>query len=453
MKHVGSTTYKGTSTPREYNVRNYGATGNGTTDDTAAIQAALTAVPSTGGTVYFPAGTYKFTSTLTCTKRNLIIRGDGGRSAGASVSTTLNFTGTGSGSAIDVQSIFGFGLFDLCIYYTSTSFTGSLIDLSITGSASSYWRIERCMIGGNTGGAGTAYGINLNWSQDGQIVANHFVNSSYAIQGRIASGDQVNGIVIKDNVFHTSETAHIHNVGQAWTISGNVFEALRGGGAGAILQDSTSFVAESMIFTGNWLGDVTTSGGSQISAKMQGCVIEANWVGFNNGVTGITVQNGSTAFAIKNNRFISAGTSTGISLGSSLTKYDVSQNDFSSGNVSTPLTGGVVTQRDGDLVPVAFHVQGALTTGVKTPEFIAPFAGTITPMQGRCSAGSGVTYRLVKNGSSNMTTSGSTGTTVVSTTVSTNNTVAAGDRVQIEVVNAGTSGTDLSVTALLTTTG
>lgn len=104
-------------------------------------------------------------------------------------------------------------------------------------------------------------------------------------------------------------------------------------------------------------------------------------------------------------------------------------------------------------VPIAFHIGGTLTTGVKTPEFISPVAGTITPMRGRCSAGSGVTYRLVKNGSSNMDTSSSTGTTVVSTTLSTNNTVSAGDRVQIEVVSAGTGGTDLSVTAAMLVTG
>ena len=104
-------------------------------------------------------------------------------------------------------------------------------------------------------------------------------------------------------------------------------------------------------------------------------------------------------------------------------------------------------------IPIAFHLQGSLTTGVKTPEFISPVAGTVSPMRGRCSAGSGVTYRLVKNGASNMNTSSSTGTSVVSTTLNTNNTVAAGDRVQLEVVNAGTGGTDLSVTAALVVTG
>ena len=48
-------------------VRQYGATGNGSTDDTVALQAALTAACSTSpiGGVFVPAGTYKFTSTLT----------------------------------------------------------------------------------------------------------------------------------------------------------------------------------------------------------------------------------------------------------------------------------------------------------------------------------------------------------------------------------------------------
>ncbi|TNJ61909.1 hypothetical protein FE784_33420 [Paenibacillus hemerocallicola] len=39
-------------------VRWFGAVGNGMTDDTAAIQAALDAVPS-GGTVWIPEGEYR----------------------------------------------------------------------------------------------------------------------------------------------------------------------------------------------------------------------------------------------------------------------------------------------------------------------------------------------------------------------------------------------------------
>jgi hypothetical protein len=53
-----------------YNVKSpiYGATGNGTTDDTAAIKAAVAAAVAAGngGTIYFPAGTYLVSSTINC---------------------------------------------------------------------------------------------------------------------------------------------------------------------------------------------------------------------------------------------------------------------------------------------------------------------------------------------------------------------------------------------------
>jgi hypothetical protein len=45
------------------NVRSYGAVGDGVTDDTAAIQAAIDACPHQG-TVYFPIGAYRITATL-----------------------------------------------------------------------------------------------------------------------------------------------------------------------------------------------------------------------------------------------------------------------------------------------------------------------------------------------------------------------------------------------------
>ncbi|HKN79616.1 MAG TPA: glycosyl hydrolase family 28-related protein, partial [Lysobacter sp.] len=40
------------------NVKNYGAIGDGVHDDTAAIQAAINSLPTTGGIVQIPAGTY-----------------------------------------------------------------------------------------------------------------------------------------------------------------------------------------------------------------------------------------------------------------------------------------------------------------------------------------------------------------------------------------------------------
>ena len=48
-----------------FNVKFYGATGNGSTDDTTAIQNALNAAgTANGGIVYLPVGTYNISSTL-----------------------------------------------------------------------------------------------------------------------------------------------------------------------------------------------------------------------------------------------------------------------------------------------------------------------------------------------------------------------------------------------------
>jgi len=43
-------------------VRQFGATGDGVTDDTHAVQAAIDAIGKTGGTLWFPPGTYMVTS-------------------------------------------------------------------------------------------------------------------------------------------------------------------------------------------------------------------------------------------------------------------------------------------------------------------------------------------------------------------------------------------------------
>ncbi len=61
-----------------YNVKVYGAVGDGSNDDTTAIQAAINAVPTFGGVVFFPSGAYKITSSLTIAKDGVVLQGSGG---------------------------------------------------------------------------------------------------------------------------------------------------------------------------------------------------------------------------------------------------------------------------------------------------------------------------------------------------------------------------------------
>lgn len=54
------------------NVRDYGAYGDGSHDDTTGIQRAIDSLPSTGGTVYIPAGTYLIDATRSVRLRSLM---------------------------------------------------------------------------------------------------------------------------------------------------------------------------------------------------------------------------------------------------------------------------------------------------------------------------------------------------------------------------------------------
>ena len=83
------------------NVKDFGAVGDGVTDDTAAIQSALDAVPLSGGTLYIPSGTYAFTG-LTITKSYLTICGAGRDDDNIAQRGTTSLKYTGSDVAIAI---------------------------------------------------------------------------------------------------------------------------------------------------------------------------------------------------------------------------------------------------------------------------------------------------------------------------------------------------------------
>jgi hypothetical protein len=80
-------------------VTTHGATGDGVTDDTSAIQNAIFALPAAGGAVYFPAGTYVVTSLPILSGSSILFYGEGSgasilkQKASTSVSMVRNLTG------------------------------------------------------------------------------------------------------------------------------------------------------------------------------------------------------------------------------------------------------------------------------------------------------------------------------------------------------------------------
>src|SRR3990167_6297480 len=107
-------------------VQAYGAVGDGVTDDTAAIQAALAALPAAtgtlnapgegGGTVQFPTGTYVVTGTLTVPSMATL--------RGAGVGTVIDGSGLGAG-----ENLFSLGTLGA----TGRSYGISIEDLTLIG--------------------------------------------------------------------------------------------------------------------------------------------------------------------------------------------------------------------------------------------------------------------------------------------------------------------------------
>lgn len=86
------------------NVLDYGATGDGTTDDAAAIQAAIDSLPSTGGEVFIPSGIYLFSSTINVNKPILLNGTGSGAINNSNVGSVLLKSAALNGTGINVTA-------------------------------------------------------------------------------------------------------------------------------------------------------------------------------------------------------------------------------------------------------------------------------------------------------------------------------------------------------------
>lgn len=105
------------------NVKAYGATGNGTTDDTAAINNAITAcVGAGGGVVYFPPGTY-----LTSTGISV-----------ANTQAAVHLVGAGEDATIVKASSSAFAATAVCVHQAN----GWIVDMTFDGNGATTEALE-----------------------------------------------------------------------------------------------------------------------------------------------------------------------------------------------------------------------------------------------------------------------------------------------------------------------
>lgn len=141
-------------------VKDFGATGDGTTDDTAAMQAAI----NTGKTVYVPAvaNYYKITSALTLNSNQRIF-GDGVGSQIRQVTSLANVLAATSKSGVIVDNLHIY-----CVGTFSNYNTGSGVILQSCSQSI----VRECLISNHRGA-----GVNVYSSDECLVEGNTFINS------------------------------------------------------------------------------------------------------------------------------------------------------------------------------------------------------------------------------------------------------------------------------------
>jgi hypothetical protein len=129
-------------------VKDFGATGNGSTDDTVAIQNAI----NTNKHVYFPTGTYRITNSLNIGTQGQMFTGDGQRRSAIYVDGSFNMSATGvivfGDTDIELHNLW------IKFYQPDTNNRGSLISypVAIYAYNRAGFKINSCSITNATNG-------------------------------------------------------------------------------------------------------------------------------------------------------------------------------------------------------------------------------------------------------------------------------------------------------------
>jgi hypothetical protein len=144
---------------RVFDVRSYGATGDGTTDDTVSLQAAIDAAAVSGGDVFVPAGEYRLTTWLLM-RSNVRLYGVGTASILANDKTN---------ATVDKQACILPGLHHPALMATQTGYTLNAItahDPSVTcttaGDAANFDVGDLVIVGSDTDISGVSRHAQLN---------------------------------------------------------------------------------------------------------------------------------------------------------------------------------------------------------------------------------------------------------------------------------------------------
>ncbi|MGI9028312.1 MAG: beta strand repeat-containing protein [Candidatus Saccharimonadales bacterium] len=298
---------------------------NSCTSAQSTINAAITALPAGGGTVYIMEGTY-------------IIDG--------AILLPANVTITGSGSATVIKLKTGINAAINGIQESGTSSRSVISNIKLDGNKA-----------GNTAGVQT--GININGGNPGtrvdnvwveqfrsngiefSAVKNASITNSTIVGTGTTTGDRAlylsvgsNQISVSDNAIqgNTGNGIHVNTGSPNNVFSGNTSQG--NGGGGIVIVDSSQSVVGNIV-AGNTGEGISISIGS--NNTVSGNTISGNSLA-NNSADGIRLSN-ATNNIISGNRIINSGGTSGTSTSNGINVTSTSTNNNVTGNIITDTFG------------------------------------------------------------------------------------------------------------------
>jgi Pectate lyase superfamily protein len=252
------------------NVKDKGANGDDSVSDSPAFAAAIAALPTAGGSIEIPPGTYVLDQPINLdNRRSITIFGSGSPSNGFGTGTVLIYTGTGTTPFISAKQSQGIHFEHLDLRYNSSAFTGHLIDLrnasGVPANDTHDITFTKCNLGANpaTGLNSAASLVRCNNSHGLTFEDTWLFGAVNLIWGRETAASYVNALVFSGGGMINSTDTHILNGGDSWNFVGTRFEARADNRAG-IYRHGPGLTSHGFTFVGCWVGDVLVGGGNHI---------------------------------------------------------------------------------------------------------------------------------------------------------------------------------------------
>lgn len=182
---------------KDRSLTNGGAVGDGVTDDRAAIQSAIDALPSRGGVIYFPAGNYKINASggiglQLNAKDSVTFEGELGSSFNEAIGGSGTELTCGSSSMTLVSCISG-SIKQRGPRFKNINFGSDLASCKLVAiTKTNNWGFENCRFGGN---GTTLIGLELDLGASGDNNWNTLINCKFSWGGSSGSaGIAINAI-------------------------------------------------------------------------------------------------------------------------------------------------------------------------------------------------------------------------------------------------------------------